>query len=1808
MANPLLDKDFLKELDQIPLKEIYAEIIALNANGEVLESIEGHVTQGTVNIDGASSVRRTCSLTIVADELNIHEYYWGLHTKFKLALGVKNNINTKYPDIIWFKQGVFTISSFTTSQTTNNYTISIQGKDKMCLLNGELGGMVTSLTHDFGTELVTDIMGYTTKNKLTLKQIITAAVHQFGGEPLYNIIVNDLDEKGLELLEYRGKDPIYVRYREDITEPDDFVFAGATYYKINEDGTTTKVILGEAEDIIYNPLFELERDALKEYSKFYGESETTGVPNTSIIYSIARIEEGMTAGYRLTDLVYSGELILNIGETITSLLDKIVSMLGEYEYFYDIDGRFIFQKKKTYLVNPWNNIQSNVEEMYVNSAAYTSAISYSFEDGTLISSYSNNPNYNNIKNDFSVWGVRKSVNEKEIPIHMRYAIDKKPWLYVSYSGDYYTTKTKEDVLQYLIAESDKSASTYIKKPNPHGLSEDWWDIFDWAEYYKLCTGAYPTEVMKTYLRNGGIQFTADEMYAMFPKGQYTNEYFITHKVYIFDVEADGTLGNTGHGTNCTAHRYKEHFIDVLQARGATAYIYKPDLPVEISNLALNTVKVKGENLDWREIIYQMAKDFNENHLEEDFYVILENNNLGKFPKGRTGYEPYYIDISGFWRDLYDPEYKFSFENIALTENEYYEKPEEYYYSKPKYKQCNSKIPFSSGAVYYSLQYDEEKDAEIMKQASGVDEKAYTSVPEKYYYVKADEPTEMINCIITEPYRLSGKGYYRYDSNNQKYLPITSEVSEQVYINDASNFYYLKAYKYLPCFEVIKYNSNYQYFKENGEKYNAVTSKEYEEAPSNYWLKSYTYIQCYKGLEYFPGRTYYIRNKAYITDENEYSPLKIINKDTYDKDPTKYYLRIQETTPCSELEFNSAEIYYRVFPDEGKILTQEEYELDPFNYYVLDTKTGTYAYAPSIGYKADTKYYTLEFIERSPLNSREFNKNKEQYYTLYSTSYVSANEEFDSNVVYYTSEFNQVKSILTETLFNANKTKYYTLEILDYESCAEKNYDNTAVYYIEGYKKQKGLTAEVFDSNPTDYYRARRDFVSCAGTSYHNKTKYYVKDGTYINCYQAGLTYQEGTDYYEYNSEKSEFVKNDAINADYFTKNIKKIYIYGVAYINCEEKDIPYNAGTTYYTCERKLKENATDITAGAPGKGGGGGGGGGGGKYAWAYTPVNSLTEETYIANRKDYFIVSDTYNLVSINKSEFSADKNRYYTYDTICVPCGEMKQVLTSDIFNPALRYYKKEEEQYIVASVSADNFADLVTNGLYYGAFLEGKKYIVGRTYYTFTAGKYKVVENLSKAQMESDITKYYELSYIPCLEVDAFEDGVDYFKKEYIKVSDINNTSFVLNEEMFNTTKDQYYIVKTTEYRQCTNDSTYVRGKNYYVLDYTPQYDLTETTYNEDRSKYSIIEIDEETGKEKKQFKQCSDYKQCNSNSVYSEEEVYYIKTGEGEYLEERIDEADFKGNELNYYVYEEEYFFTTTVYYIKKNEEYIPKSLLEENEYNRFKSLYYITNDVGELYNCVKAIRDYGSNNEYYTRIETEEINEITQEKEIVIDYIPISLANENEYEERIKLADLYEKFNTFECCVHPLEYSSSINFYIKITNLYNLETHWHRNVSESPELLNFWFDFLDEDSELQKFGCHSIGNRPKGVNDNQVKAIYFRETPTVIFYTSDEVDRSKLGYTYLKLTDNVAPLFDISSQGKSAKTAIDNLVYTHACGAESITISVLPIYHLEPNTRIFVRNDDSGINGEYILVRYNLTLGTNGNMSITASKAVDKLY
>ena len=180
-------------------------------------------------------------------------------------------------------------------------------------------------------------------------------------------------------------------------------------------------------------------------------------------------------------------------------------------------------------------------------------------------------------------------------------------------------------------------------------------------------------------------------------------------------------------------------------------------------------------------------------------------------------------------------------------------------------------------------------------------------------------------------------------------------------------------------------------------------------------------------------------------------------------------------------------------------------------------------------------------------------------------------------------------------------------------------------------------------------------------------------------------------------------------------------------------------------------------------------------------------------------------------------------------------------------------------------------------------------------------------------------------------------------------------------------------------------------------------------------------------------------------------------------------------------------------------------------------------------------------------------------------------------------------------------------------NLYyddnSIHKYWNKTVYESPQNLNFWFDFLDTDGELSQYSVKNIGCRPKAINDSSVKAIYFRETPNIVFTKNLEEDsKNSSGYTYVQINEQMMKtMFTISAQGKSAKIAIDDLLYKHSYCIESTTINTIPIYYLEPNSCIHVIDEATGLNGYYNVSKLSIPLTYNGTMSITATKAAQNI-
>ena len=366
MKNYLMNKQFLKEIDNMSEKEQFVKITVLDINEKPIEEIQGFVTSGgTLNINGDSTVRRSCTINIIATDKNRNvmqtNNLLSINKKVKIEVGYTNKTD-KYQEepIIWFPLGIFVIISPNISKGTDGVKISLSLQDKMCLLNGTRGGVIPATVRFDEVDEVSPSGEVVTK-KITVYQMIQELVNHFGGIPLNKIIIKDIDTIVKSVIKWKNtQKDLYVKYGEN-----------ASVEIVDKD---------EIPEGHYDKKFTAEDDI----------------------------------GYHYVDFYYSaGELTANPGDNVCTILDKLKDYLGNHEYFFDIEGNFIFQEKKNY----YNTSKATVQNLKtidygLNSMRWETE--YTFDkDTNLIQSYQNTPQYNMVKNDFIVWGVRKTSTGKE---------------------------------------------------------------------------------------------------------------------------------------------------------------------------------------------------------------------------------------------------------------------------------------------------------------------------------------------------------------------------------------------------------------------------------------------------------------------------------------------------------------------------------------------------------------------------------------------------------------------------------------------------------------------------------------------------------------------------------------------------------------------------------------------------------------------------------------------------------------------------------------------------------------------------------------------------------------------------------------------------------------------------------------------------------------------------------------------------------------------------------------------------------------------------------------------------------------------------------------------------------------------------------------------------------------------------------------------------------------------------------------------------------------------------------------------------
>ena len=385
----LNDDDILQYIDELQFKTQYIKIISLDNKDVPKAAIEGRATGGSISINGNSSVRRSGSLIMITtaeEEIDengnltlvstMHKVtqinsIFSLNKRISIEVGFENS-GTKYPkySMFWFPLGKFLIQNASVTYNNSGITINLKFIDKMGLLNGEFGGIINSaVTHS--PPYIEDNNGdrIVDKNGIRFYDLIYSLVHDYGGIPADKIIIEDIDLKIKNIASWTGQSPIYIDFDNR----------------------------------------KVSKENLNGYSEFNFE-EPVAYTETDFIYPLKK------------------ELSSNAGDAITNVLDQIKNTLGNYEYFFDLDGNFRFQAIRNYLNegSKLDSLNEAINEKYLLTLSQDKA-TYYFKDAKLITSYGNNPQYNIIKNDYHVWGqLNKDSKKAENAIHYHLRVETLP--------------------------------------------------------------------------------------------------------------------------------------------------------------------------------------------------------------------------------------------------------------------------------------------------------------------------------------------------------------------------------------------------------------------------------------------------------------------------------------------------------------------------------------------------------------------------------------------------------------------------------------------------------------------------------------------------------------------------------------------------------------------------------------------------------------------------------------------------------------------------------------------------------------------------------------------------------------------------------------------------------------------------------------------------------------------------------------------------------------------------------------------------------------------------------------------------------------------------------------------------------------------------------------------------------------------------------------------------------------------------------------------------------------------------------------
>lgn len=163
---------------------------------------------------------------------------------------------------------------------------------------------------------------------------------------------------------------------------------------------------------------------------------------------------------------------------------------------------------------------------------------------------------------------------------------------------------------------------------------------------------------------------------------------------------------------------------------------------------------------------------------------------------------------------------------------------------------------------------------------------------------------------------------------------------------------------------------------------------------------------------------------------------------------------------------------------------------------------------------------------------------------------------------------------------------------------------------------------------------------------------------------------------------------------------------------------------------------------------------------------------------------------------------------------------------------------------------------------------------------------------------------------------------------------------------------------------------------------------------------------------------------------------------------------------------------------------------------------------------------------------------------------------------------------------------------------------------------NFFLDFIDSSGPMGKWSVSNIGRRSDVVVDDDVNCLFQPEIPNIVFLNLDLQDTDPEEFQKLRdeCMDSGQPyaqtrgeVFNAFSTGGYHNGAYDRIcaeLYTHTTYQTTISLTAVPNYYLEPNSRVRIEDNSTQTFGSYMIQNLSLPLAIGSPMSVTLNECM----